>query len=272
MIRKTKTGPLIMGASGQIGQMLYRLWDSGQLAFDGDPVWQVRRPLHGQKQTLIWDILAAPVPDILPSAVICLAGGRHVNTNVELAEAAAAVAQGAPLLYASSQAVYGPQPGVMSEASLCRPAGNYGIQKRAAEAALTAYPNATALRIGNAIGADSLLRSAQKGTVALDQFDDEQGPRRMMIGPLALGRALCDLIAVGPIVEPVLNFAQPGLVAMADLLDAAGAIWHWQPAPESAIPSLEMDLAALQTYIPLSPADPETLMAEARAAGWKEFA
>lgn len=262
------TGPLILGASGQIGQMLYQLWDQGALDFGGDPVWQYRRPVQGQKQTLIWDILREPAPQIAPSGVICLAGGPQVADNVALAQAAVMVARGAPVLFASTQAVYGPQTGLMSETGLCVPQGAYGETKLAAEQAIADHTNVTSLRIGNAIGADALLRAVQRGPVALDQFADGQGPRRMMIGPQALGQALIDLLAVDEIAAPVLNLAQPGLVAMADMLEVLGVEWHWQPAPATAIPRLEMDLGAVQALIDLAPADPAQLIAEVYAAGW----
>lgn len=263
------TGPLILGASGQIGQMLCHLWQAGVLGFDGDPVWQVRQPVAGQKQTLIWDILHDTPPKIAPSGVICLAGGPQVAENAALAEAAVRVAQGAPVLFASTQAVYGPQSGVMREDSACAPVGAYGVTKLAAEQAIAGHPTVTSLRIGNVIGADALLQAMQRGPVRLDQFADGQGPRRMMIGPRALGQAMIDLLARGQIAAPVLNLAQPGVVAMADMLDAADADWDWQAAPDTAIPSLEMDLTAVQALIDLAPAAPAQLLAEARSAGWR---
>jgi hypothetical protein len=135
------------------------------------------------------------------------------------------------------------------------------------EQALAGLPGVTCLRIGNVAGADQMFRNAARGPVVLDRFPDGQGPRRMMIGPLALGRALVALLARDTLPQ-TLNLAQPGLVAMADLLTAAGADWHWVPAPATALPVLEMDLAAVQALIPLAPAVPEALVAEARLAGW----
>jgi nucleoside-diphosphate-sugar epimerase len=251
--------------------MLHQLWAQGRLDFGGVPVWQYRRDEPDQAdQKLIWDILDGSVPDIAPTGVICLAGptaGSDLGLTRDLAVAAARIAQGAPLLYASSQAVYGPGAGALSEHSPCQP-GAYGAAKLDAEAALALFPNATCLRIGNAIGADALLMSAAKGDVVLDQFPDGQSPKRMMIGPLTLGRAFAALLAQGQITAPVLNLAQPGLVGMADMLVAAGHDWTWKAAPATAIPSLELDLRAVQSLIDLPPADPAQLIAEARLAGW----
>ncbi len=249
--------------------MLCQLWRAGRLDFGDVPVWQSRQPVaeSGQVQTLTWDILQESPPDIRPSAVICLAGGPGVAENAALAEAALAFASGAPLLFASTQAVYGPQAGILREGDACQPQGEYGITKLAAERVLAGHPNATSLRIGNAIGADMLLCKMAVGPVLLDQFADGQGPRRMMIAPQALGQALIDLLAVTQ-TPPVINLAQPGLVAMEDMLQAAGATWGWQAAPDGALPVLEMDLTLVQSLIDLPPADPARMLAEARAAGW----
>lgn len=264
-------GPLmILGASGQVGRMLHRLWQDGHLDFGAPPVWQVRSGQMLKGQFLNWDILHAPLPDLRPSGVIALAGvtaGDKLKENTELALAAVAVAKGAPVLVASSQAVYGVQSGMLSEHSPCRPQGAYGHAKLAMEKALAGHANVTCLRLGNVMGADQLSRAVARGQVVLDQFTDGQGPRRMMIGPLALGLAFVALLAQ-KCQQPILNLAQPGLVAMADLLTAAGADWRWQPASETALPALRMDLSAVQALIPLVPATPAGLIAEARLADW----
>ena len=269
MLQTTESGPLILGASGQIGQMWRRLWAQGLLDFEGTPLWQVRQKNSDDIFSVTWDILREPAPNIAPSAVICLAGSTegHMGMNCDLALAAVTVARGAPVLFASTQAVYGVQPGALSETSLCQPHTAYGRAKLAAEQAIADHPNVTSLRIGNAIGADALLRAARRGPVGLDQFADKQGPRRMMIGPLTLARACVDLLALGNIAVPVLNLAQPGLVAMADLLKAVDVPWFWQSAPQAAISALEMDLNAVQNLIMLPAADPDQLMSEVRAAG-----
>ncbi len=250
--------------------MLCQLWRAGRLDFGDVPVWQFRQPVaeSDQIQTLTWDILGETPPEVRPSAVICLAGGPGIAENAALAEAAVTFAKGAPLLFASTQAVYGPQAGALREGDLCQPQGEYGITKLAAEQVLAPHPNATSLRIGNLVGADMLSRKMAAGPVALDQFLDRQGPRRMMIGPQAFGQALIDLLALDQTPQ-VLNLAQPGLVAMGAMLDAAGATWRWQPAPAGALPRLDMDVTLVRSLIDLAPADPAQMLAEARAAGWE---
>lgn len=265
------TGPLILGASSRVGQMLHHLWAAGVLDFGDDPLWQYRRDGAGQADhKIIWDMCADAAPDIRPTGVICLAGptsGPDLDVNTDLALAAADVANGAPLLFASTQAVYGPRSGLLTESSPCQP-GSYGAAKLAAEAMLYDLPNATCLRIANIIGADALLMSAARGPVTLDRFPDGQSPKRMMIGPLVLGRALVDLLAKEQIAAPVLNLAQPGLIAMADMLRALEHDWTWKNAPETAIPSLEIDITAVQNLIDLPSADPVDLITQARLAGW----
>ena len=267
-----RSGLLILGASGQVGQMWRKLWMKGLLDFGVSPIWQMRSPDTNGGQICVWDNLHGPLPDITPTAVICLSGitrGPDIHFNTDLAHAAVAVARGAPVLFASSQAVYGVQQGALRETTPCQPQTDYGRAKLAAEQAITHNPNVTSLRIGNVIGADALLRAVRHGPVKLDQFSDGQGPRRMMIGPLTLARACVDLLALGPIKAPILNLAQPRLVAMADLLTAAGATWNWQPAPVTAIPALDMDLTKLQHLIAMPDADPIAIMAEVRATGWQ---
>lgn len=272
MRHRQSSGTLILGASGQIGRMWHHLWAKGLLDFGPNPLWQVRNPDAGMRRSLMWDILHEPTPDIAPSAVICLAGvttGSNVDYNSRLVKAAVTVARGAPVLFASTQAVYGAQRGCLTETDPCEPHTPYGQAKYAAEQAILSYPNVTILRIGNAIGADSLLRATKQGAVALDRFPDRTGPRRMMIGPLTLGRACIELLSCAPLPDRILNLAQPGLVAMADVLDALGATWSWQTAPHTAIPVLEMDLKAVQQLITLPRAQPRELIDEALTAGWQ---
>jgi nucleoside-diphosphate-sugar epimerase len=265
------TGPLILGASSRVGQMLHHLWASGVLDFGDDPLWQYRHDGPGQADhKIIWDMCADATPDISPVGVICLAGptsGPDLDVNTDLALAAADVANGASLLFASTQAVYGPQSGALREDSPCIP-GAYGAAKLDAEAVLRNLPNATCLRIANVIGADALLMSVEKGPVTLDKFPDGQSPKRMMIGPLSLGQALVDLLEQGMIAAPVLNLAQPGLIAMGDMLVALGHDWTDRVAPDTAIAALEIDITAARNLIDLTPADPADLIAQARLAGW----
>ena len=264
--------PLVLGAGGQIGGMLRRLWQAGLLDLGAEPIWHARVPIKHvpDHRMLVWDMLKAPAPDIEVSGVICLSGGPNADDNAALAAAALAVAQGKPLLFASTQAVYGPQAGLMSEQSICKPTSAYGAAKLAAETVLRGHANAIALRIGNVVGADALSRAIVAGDVVLDQFADGSAPKRMMIGVQTLGQTLAALLKMGNLGEPVINLAQPGLVGMDDMLIAAGTSWRWTPAPDTAIPALALDPAKLASLHLLPDAVPARLIAEARLAGWQD--
>lgn len=259
--RRDAVGPLLLGATGCVGRMLVA---SGLLP---GAVLHSRRRRPGH---LSWDILSDAVP-ALPNVtgVVMMARGTDMTEEVALARTAAHLGHdlGVPVLIASSQAVYGVSPGPHGEDGFCRPANDYGKGKLAAEAAVAGMPGVTCLRIGNVAGADMLFRRMIDGPVTLDEIRTGQGPRRAMIGPVALARAIGELLAM-PTLPPILNLAQPGLIDMADLLRAAGANWDWTPAPETALPVLALDLDRITDLIALPPATPEGLVAEARACGW----
>lgn len=206
-----------------------------------------------------------------------------------------------PVLLCSSAAVYGPGPGPHREDgggdpwSLPRPANEYSAAKWLMElhaeievARLPApRPVVCALRIGNVTGADALFGAMTKGPVMLDRLADGGAPRRAYIGPLTLARTIVALLAAPErlpaslharrpdgttlVTTAALNLAQPGLLPMDDLLRAAGHPFAWRPAPPTALPALEMDLSRLLALVPLPPATPEGLVAEARLAGWRPF-
>jgi hypothetical protein len=136
-------------------------------------------------------------------------------------------------------------------------------------------PGVTLLRIGNLAGADMLAGSAAGGAVTLDRFASGSGPVRSYVGPATLARVLAALAAragaglpavLPPVLPPVLNVAEPGGIAMADLLRAAGIGFGWRPAPAGAIERVVLDVARLAALVPLPPADPARLVAEWRQA------
>lgn len=248
-----------------------------------EPVWHGRATTPGAALRSV-DILRDPagLRDAVggADAVLLLAGivpGRgDLADNARLAAAVLAaldtVGSQAPVLLCSSGAVYGRAAGPWRETDSPRPETAYGRAKLEMEnLARNSRRNVTCLRIGNVAGADALLpRLNEPGPVALDRFADGQGPRRSYIGPRTLARVLAELIgrsATGPL-PPVLNVAAPGTVAMADLLDAAGAEWHWQPAPPSALPDLTLDVSCLAGLVALDAAEgtPRELVAQ-----WRSF-
>lgn len=269
-------GPLILGASGRIGQMWQALWRAGAWPRAQAPVW------HGRARgDVVWD-MAGPLPDDAPVArgVIVLAGctqGSDAelahNTTLALAGLDFARRHGlGPVILCSSSAVYGRGMGPQVEDQV-QPVTAYGASKLAMEKAAAAQDVPfCALRIANVAGADMALLNAAKGPVALDQFADGDTPRRMYVGPATLLRIMLDLIELaqeGTALPQVLNVAQPGVISMGALLDAASVPWTPRPAPEAALPELALDLGRLSGLVKLSPATPATLVGEARLCGWR---
>ena len=266
---------LVLGATGRIGTILrrYRLagavWQCRGRAPDARPGWCEIDPLTEPER------LARAAADC--AAILCLAGvtnahGGDLADNAALAEAAvrAGGKTGARVLLASSAAVYGNQPGRLAETAPLRPAAPYGRAKVEMEARGIALGGGlgvpvTALRICNIAGLDAILGGWRPG-FALDVFADGRSPRRSYIGPLTLARVLEGLLAA-PDLPPVLNVAGPAAVGMGDLLDAAGLGWTARPAPDTAIPSVELDTAALDRHVPLDAADgdPVRMVAEWRS-------
>lgn len=254
-------GPLIMGTSGCLGQALFRIWPSDA----PPPVWQTR---DGAQGTLAWDILNAPPPALPPiSGVVVLAGVTRgtpadLAANTPLAQAGADLGRllGVPVLVASSQAVYGAPTGPVNEQSPCAPTGDYGRAKHAMEMAVAA-PHVSCMRIGNVAGCDAIFGAMARGGVTLDRFADGQGPRRAMIGPADLAQVLLALLDA-PARPPVLNVARPGLVAMQDLLAAAGVGFDWRPAPPEALAELALDVTLLQGICPLPRGDAAAMVAQ----------
>ncbi len=289
-------GPLILGSGGRVGTMFRRLAAEG-LWPGPEPLWHTR---DGRDGTLGWDMAEDWLPawPALPpvSGMVVLAGrtrdvpglaGASLKERAfELGLANEAPATAArrlarelgigTALLCSSAAVYGTAPGPCREDGPTGAATSYGLAKLFMEeevdidVRLRPGPRACCLRIGNVSGADALFGAMASGPVTLDRLPDGSAPRRAYVGPLTLARAMVALLA-RPDLPPVLNLAQPGPVAMDDLLRAAGHPFAWRPAPPTALPALEMDLFRLQALVPLPPATPETLVAEARLAGWRAF-
>lgn len=267
--------PLILGGTGRVGRMLAKLWPKDRAT----PLWQ-RRVGAGEVRAddLIWDILTKSLPGVPDpiSAVIVLAGVTHgpvadLQHNTALAQAGVALAHqlGVKTLVASSQAVYGRQTGALRETDTPAPVTPYGQAKWDMEQAVGNNENITCLRIGNVAGCGGLFQAMARGPIQIDQFLDGQGPRRMMIGPRDLADVLATLSAAKSTLPKVLNVANPHLIGMDAMADAASVTWHWQPAPNTALPVLAMDVAALCNHIALPGATAADMIAQARAGGWK---
>ena len=252
--------PLILGGAGRLGRALAQVWPVEV----PPPLYQSR---NGASGTLPWDILNEPAPDLPPlSCIVVLAGVTQGSSaalalNTPLAQAGADLGMrlGVPVLIASSQAVYGPQQGLMREDSALKPWTDYGRAKAAMEAAVTGS-HVTHLRISNVAGCDALAAAALRGGVKLDRFADGHGPRRAYVTPGDLAHVLIALAAAND--RPrVVNIARAGTVAMADVLAAAGVSYDWIPAPWDAVPELALDVTLLQEIYPLPPVDAQVIAA-----------
>ncbi|MBL4898006.1 MAG: NAD-dependent epimerase/dehydratase family protein [Colwellia sp.] len=279
-VQKHASGPLIIGATGAVGQALARCWPAAA----GPGLWQ-HRPASAPGlaaqfpgPTLAWDILATKLPPVPRglSGMIVLAGvmgqdEEALAQNTDIALAAVAAAQEAGLtrvLIASTQAVYGTDQICVSETDLCQPTSPYGQAKLRMEQALAGLPNVTNLRLGNVAGADSLFRAAGQGTMILDRFADGSSPQRSYIGPVTLARVLSRLLDPDLVLPSVVNVAHPGVIPMDAILNAAGVPFEWRAAPATALHKLEIDVTRLNTLVPMPSVSAAQLVAEAASCGW----
>lgn len=255
-IRRANVQLLVLGGSGRLGRLLRAVWSRPGVAAP-ETVWQARRPgefaAFGGPST-VFDPLQDPVAlrDAVGAAraVLMLAGPTRgspedLAQHAALAGAVLAVAEGRPVLLASSAAVYGvPGDGPCREEDVLAPLSDYGRAKARMEEVALRVPGAHVLRIGNVAGADALLgaRAPAEGR-RLHVFPAGHAPRRSYIGPQALACALARMVrlaAAGAPLPDVVNLSLPGVVGMEALLRAAGEIWQAEPAPKGVIETVEL--------------------------------
>lgn len=255
---KTSGRVLLLGGNGRLGQMLRRHWPVAR-----DLITQSR---HAGADLVFDPSDVAAVRDAAQRcrAVICLAGvvpGRgDLGANVTLAQAAVEGAAGVPVFLASSAAVYG-RAGQCHEEDAVQPLSEYGRAKLEMEQTC-AGPNVTSLRIGNVAGADAILGGWREG-FTLDVLPDGTTPRRSYIGPVSFARAIHALTQAQDL-PGVLNIAQPGSVAMGDLLTEADRGWAPRPAPEDVIADVTLNTDRLMRHVSLEIATPSGLVNEWR--------
>ncbi|QBY01989.1 NAD-dependent epimerase/dehydratase family protein [Rhodophyticola sp. CCM32] len=264
-----------------MGRMLQWGW---QNRADLDVTWQTRRSPPAAPGWITCDPLAEPwalqqaiagkdAVVVLAGVVPRRSGPMSDNTRLALAALDAATDSGAHLFLCSSAAVYGRASTPCHEEKTPHPETLYGQSKLKMEQAAYAKGGAfTCLRIGNVAGADALLGPMNAGPVpvTLDRFADGRSPRRSYFGPASFAHALADLIlCLGTRTLPrIVNFAPPDAVEMADFLVRARIPWAWRPAPDTAVPQLELDTSRLMGLIPLAP---ETGTAERLLAEWRSY-
>lgn len=277
---------LVLGGTSRLAGMMRR-WDPGGFAI----TWALRPGRSARDgDCLVFDSRTDPAALRAACAaadvIVDLSGPTNnpARTDTgfaaipELARAVGHGAQGRPLLWMSSAAVYGARVAA-KESDPLAPLTDYGRAKARGEDILASAQGVTRLRIGNVAGADALLGQVRPGVrVQLDRFADGHTPLRAYIGPKTLVKSLFCLAqtALRPgALPPVLNLSAPGPgVEMAALLEAGRIDWQAQEAPATALRASSLDTALLDVHVPLAPetGTPTGLVAEwradlARAAG-----
>ena len=259
---------VVIGAGGRIGTLLRRHIDSeATCAFA--PVYLNRDD---------WDITSGPpVSDLKAALVIDLSGvvKGEFGQNPVLAQAVASVAKRAKarLIHLSSAAVYPGGLADMDEDTPPAPPTPYGLSKLAAEQAVRqVMPNALILRVANVAGLDALIGGLRPGIEAvIDPITlDAAGPIRSYIGPMTLAAALRQLIELelaGNTHPRTLNLAQPGEIAMAELVAASGHPWRFGPKRDGVLERVVLSTVRVQRVLSLAMATPKTLMSEVNVAG-----
>ena len=282
---KSARGLLITGAQGHVGRALRRVFDEGA-ALDLPVLWHGRRP--GPGVDLAWDIGVGDAPDLPKGLIILHLAARLKGSAEELQENSrstralcqvARLSDAAHVFVMSSAAVYQPAPGELAETARTVPTGPYGQSKLDAEkVAEQVLPNGglTLLRLANLAGGDTLFHFLRMGgPITLDPIEGQVGgPHRSYIGPRSLATCLQDLVTLaadGQTLPRVLNLAQPGVIAMADILDAVGQEWTYGPPRAAAIPSVVVATGLLQSLVRLPEASAAGLVAEVRSLpGWPQ--
>ncbi len=266
-----ESSTLVLGASGRIGQVLRHVWGR-----DGTVLWQSRRH-HDGPGWAVFPPLEDPAALAVAAAgrqILCLAGsvphrGADLADNRRLALAAVrAAGRGGRVLLASSAAVYGAQPGCLTEDTPLKPVSEYGaakadMERSAAREAELRGVRLCALRIGNIAGLDASL-GGWHPRYCLDRFPGGATPRRSYIGAKILAQLLAALLRRSCL-PPTLNIAQPGTVEMCALLRAAGLPFTLRAAAAQAISLVELDTRRLSACLPaglLRPADPSEMARE----------
>lgn len=237
---------LVLGSGGKLGTLLRRAWPA-DANLSGS--WHTRDQFD-----ILSDHNKLAAACASHDCILVLAGvtkelgEQRFIDNARLARAVLKAAEGKRVLLTSTAAVYGSQSGLLDERAEIKPISQYGISKAEMETEAAAFPNATCLRIGNVAGADALLGQSRREYV-VHQFSDDQFVSRSYIGPGNLVKVLKMLCTSKHDLPPILNVAIEGAVSMTALLNCAGLNWTAEPAPELAIPKVELDVTLLQNLL-----------------------
>lgn len=256
---------LILGASGRIGRLLRKAWDT-EAPKGMRCVWQSREKTVCDDLCLDFMKDKAGLRAALESAdaVLVLAGvtpssevgNPRFAVNVEIAETvleAAEQAGGRRVLLTSTAAVYGTAqvgPNGFREAETLYPISDYGKSKVEMEQLSDSYgaTEICSLRIGNIAGADQLLGPGRRD-VTIDVFPDGRGPQRTYLGPRMLANVLAQLLTTETTLPSVLNIGGSHPIDMLDLLCAAKMPYRARPAPEGLPEIVSLDCSTMWSLV-----------------------
>jgi nucleoside-diphosphate-sugar epimerase len=255
--------PLIVtGAGGRVGRLLRNVAPKGRV------IWATHTP--SDNGDLSWDTLISGVPT--GAVIVHLAGAvkGELGLNATLAQQVCNAPGSRHVFVASTAAVYRPSERDVQEDTPTDPQNAYGAAKLAMEREVRGQ-GVTLLRIGNVAGADALLGGLVAGqTAILDPVVGQSGgPLRSYIGPMTFWRILqrlAEMAVAGVNLPEVLNVASPGAMAMADLLDAAGAPWTYGAQRADTVPRVVLDVSRLSSLMPIAAAKASDVVGEWRAA------
>ena len=185
---------------------------------------------------------------------------RALSDNISIARASVDTAARfgiRKLIIASSSAVYGVGEGKpLTESSSPVPLNAYGRSKLEAENLILGNKpdniSITFLRIGNVAGADSLLMNAMinPDNIQIDTFEDGMTPRRSYIGPITMAKAIDTLARSNQHdLPPIINFACPSPIRMANLIEASGLRWTPNYQPDNKAQNITLDCTLLSELI-----------------------
>lgn len=234
---------LVMGSTGKVGNILK---DNNYLEQELGGSWKIEYVSRRAGADIVW----APGDEIgllgRADAILAL-WGRVRGTEAELAENSALAHEAsriaptvgaARVFHCSTAAVYVPGSFPAEEGRPCNPASAYGRAKYVMEQEIARFHGTehVVLRLANVVGADALFTNIAAGRdIVLDQFEDGTSPLRSYVTPRDFARVIAHLLTL-PEVPPLLNVTGETPVAMADILDCLGLSFHWNPAPEAALP------------------------------------
>ena len=223
---------LVLGVTGNLGTLLYSIWQDKTPALF-NPIYQHRREKFLGENSLHCNFLKSfdslrlyitkngPIDVIINLSGITSGSIDNLNLNVALGEATLqmAIEFNIPrVIIASSSAVYGVNDGTpFLENNMPKPINYYGLSKLQMEKRCKDYHakglDICIIRVGNVVGADAftrnLFKSTKKNPVIIQQLNDGSDIMRSYIGIETLAQVLYSLSTATDLLPFILNVAAP---------------------------------------------------------------